>query len=301
MIIAEQVAILLVFIIVGYLLKKADVIPENGATILSKMLFYVFVPAMNFQTFSQRLTMENLYEQTEVIFYSIVILLLTVLGGKLLGKLFSKDSYEQGVYAYTFISPNFGYAGYALMAAVGGDAMLLQMMIFTFAMTIYINTEGYRVLSGAERVSLRASITPGIIAILLGAGCGLASIQLPNFCIEAVSKAAGCMAPVSMLLTGLVIAEFPLKEILFRKKTYLVTALRLVGIPALLCGILTMLHTDQNIIMICLLTYAMPCGLNPIIYPKLVGRDCRTGASFALVSAIFSIVTLPLLMAIFIK
>lgn len=38
----------------------------------------------------------------------------------------------------------------------------------------------------------------------------------------------------------------------------------------------------------------MPCGLNTIVFPKMIGEDCKTGARLALISHFFSVVTLPL-------
>ena len=38
----------------------------------------------------------------------------------------------------------------------------------------------------------------------------------------------------------------------------------------------------------------MPCGLNPVVFPKLVGQDCRLGAKLILLSSILSAATIPL-------
>jgi predicted permease len=47
------------------------------------------------------------------------------------------------------------------------------------------------------------------------------------------------------------------------------------------------------------LVLAMPCGLNTIIFPKLVGEDCEIGASLACVSTILSCISIPLVLAVF--
>jgi predicted permease len=72
----------------------------------------------------------------------------------------------------------------------------------------------------------------------------------------------------------------------------LFAAMRLVLIPALavlfcrLCGFHTLL--PMMLIITC-----MPCGLNTIVFPKLIGEDCKPGARLALITHIFSIITLP--------
>ena len=37
----------------------------------------------------------------------------------------------------------------------------------------------------------------------------------------------------------------------------------------------------------------MPCGLNPVVFPKLIGQDCRLGARLILLSSILSCITIP--------
>ena len=45
--------------------------------------------------------------------------------------------------------------------------------------------------------------------------------------------------------------------------------------------------------------FAMPCGLNTIVFPRLVGEKCEIGAGLAFISSILSLITLPLLVQIF--
>jgi predicted permease len=38
----------------------------------------------------------------------------------------------------------------------------------------------------------------------------------------------------------------------------------------------------------------MPCGLNTIVFPSLVGEDCRMGAKFVLLSHVLCLASIPL-------
>ena len=42
------------------------------------------------------------------------------------------------------------------------------------------------------------------------------------------------------------------------------------------------------------ITYCMPCGMNTIVFPKMVGEDCKIGASMVLISTLAALVTVPL-------
>ena len=76
------------------------------------------------------------------------------------------------------------------------------------------------------------------------------------------------------------------------------TALRLIVIPVVIGGILLLLGQDAAV-PTAVLMFAMPCGLNTIVFPKMVGEDCRVGASLAFLSNICACITIPLVFALF--
>ncbi len=299
MVVAQQVAILILFMSIGYVLRKTNIVPQSSALVLSRLLFFVFMPALNFNTFATQFTFDVLKENSIIILYGIVIMLVVAIASKFVARLFSSDKYERGIYTYTLTVPNFGFGGYALMQSMYGDGMLMNMMVFVIPLTIYTYTEGYRLLMGHEHVSFRKIINPSIIAIIIGAVVGFIGIDLPVFIGDAVEKAAGCMSPASMIMTGLVIAEFDLKEMLLNKKSYIVSTLRLIVIPVIICGVLKLINAPQSVLLSALMTYAMSTGLNTILFPKLIDRDCKPGASFAVISSVLSIATISLITRLF--
>ncbi len=127
---------------------------------------------------------------------------------------------------------------------------------------------------------------------------GLFSIKLPGVATLFLSKSAACMAPASMLLAGLTISQFDLKSLVLNKKAYAMCALRLLVIPLTIFFVLRVVTDNTVLIRTTLLFYCMPCGMNTIVFPKLVDEDCSTGASLALLSNLLSMATIPLCMAL---
>ncbi len=119
-----------------------------------------------------------------------------------------------------------------------------------------------------------------------------------NVLADLLSKAVACMGPISMLLTGMVISEYNMKKMLTNKPVYAMTALRLLVIPIGACGILRLLGLEFAVLPAMTLLCAS-CGLNTIVFPKLVGQDCSTGAALACVSSILCCLTIPLCFWIF--
>ena len=72
---------------------------------------------------------------------------------------------------------------------------------------------------------------------LLGMIIGLTNVPVPTFARRVISTAGSCMSPIAMLLTGMTIARFQLKEVLQLRSIYLATVFRLLVFPLLFVGV----------------------------------------------------------------
>lgn len=304
----EQVLILLVFCVAGFGLTKAKIVDPSHSKTLSALEVYVFGPCLTFNNFAKNFTVEYLSDRYVLLIVSVILLVASYPFAKLLAKFFAEKNYDRSLYHYIMMVPNYGYIGYALCQGIYGDMGLLDMMIFALPMNVYTNSIAYSTLTGGDgKLSFKRMFSPSVYATILGCIVGISGLQLPAVLTDITSKAAACMAPVSMLLTGIVISEYRLKELLLQKKSYGASFLRLLGIPALIFGILkltscgfTLLGLPDvaasvvSVIPVAVITYCMPCGMNTIVFPKMVGEDCKIGASTVLISTVAALITIPL-------
>jgi predicted permease len=170
-------------------------------------------------------------------------------------------------------------------------------MMFSIPISCYTYTVGYCMLT-RSKVSLKKLFNPINIAMLVGAAVGLLGWKVPTVAESFFAKAAGCMAPAGMLLMGMVISEYKLKELFLNKQAYVITFFRLLMIPCLV-GWVLQLFSLEILLLPTLLIMAMPCGSNTVIFPKLVGEDCKTGAALALITSILCCLTIPLCLFLF--
>lgn len=292
----NQVFILFAFGAAGFIVAKSGKIKTEHTPLLSGLLVYVIAPLYVFETFSKNFTLKYISGNYEIILWSLAIVLFLGTVMAFMSKLFDKKKYERDVYEYSLVVPNSGYMGYPIAEAVLGSAGLLNTMIFCLPLSIYIYTIGYSKLTKSG-LSFRKIFNPSMIAMLLGAFAGLFEIPIPSVAYSIMSKAGACMGPISMLLAGIVISEFNFKELLSEKKIYIVTALRLFIIPVLI-GLITA-PFSKTVMEVAVLIYAMPCGLNTIVFPRLVDEDCRLGAGFALLSNVLACLSIPIVLSLF--
>lgn len=293
----EQVLVLFVFVAAGLALGKLNLVKQEQSKILSSILVYVFLPCNIFKTFSSNFTIPYIAGNYPFLITSAVLILVLMLAAHFLAPLFAREKYEQCIFEYSLLIPNYGYMGYALAEALMGQTGLMNFMTFALPASFYIYTVGFAKLT-KRGLSLKKLCNPVIIATALGIAAGLSGISVPGVVTNVLTKASSCMAPVSMLLTGIVLSELPLKKVLSNRNVYPLTALRLVVIPVL-AGLVLSHFCDAAIVHTAVLFLALPCGLNTVVFPKLVDENCEIGAGIALVSTTLLCITLPLVLSVF--
>ena len=290
-IILEQLSILYIFLLVGWLLGRLKKDKAPHSDIISVLLVNVFLPCKVFNTFAKNVTVSYLAEHSLLLLSSVIVLALLVVIAHFVSKLLTKNKYEQKVYAYSIPIANYAYLGYALIESVFGESVLAEFMLFAIPFSLYTYTVGYVLLTGGKK-PLRRLLNPITVAIVLGLVFGLCGWKLPNLLTTAVSSASACVGPLSMLLTGITLSSFAFKDLLSNKTAYIFSALRLIVLPATASFICRGARLDWLVPIVLMIT-AMPCGLNTIVFPKLIGEDCKPGARLALITHVLSLVTLP--------
>ena len=291
-IILKQLSILYIFFLIGWIIGKIKKDKASHADILSVLLVNVFLPCKVFNTFSKNVTVKYISEKYILLITSLILLVIMALVSILISRLLTKNSYEKKVYAYSFTIGNYGYLGYALIEYVFGQSVLTDFMLFVIPFVLFTYTVGYMMLTGSG-LSAKRLLTPNTVSIVLGIAAGLTGVYIPEIIATTTATASACVGPLSMLLTGITLSTFAAKDLLSNKKAYIVSFIRLILFPATAYFICKGARLDSMLPMILMVT-CMPCGLNTVVFPKIVGEDCTTGARLALITHTLSIITLPI-------
>ncbi len=296
-IVLNQMLFLFLCMLIGFVLRKTGVMPDITDRILSKMEYYVFVPALTVNSFMEHCTPEALRSHLGSLGYAVLFLGLSIAAGAILAPFFTKDRGEIGIYRYAITVTNFGYMGNSLILGLFGSQMLFHYLIYTLPLHVFSASLAIVWLTaGKRKFSLRMLISPMFLSMLVGIALGLTGFQLPSFVQKTVSGCAGCFSPIAMILTGFVIAGYRFRDLLKKKNVYALTALRLVVLPLAIFGLCLLLRVPAQIRILVLVSSAMPLGLNTIVFPAAYGLDETPGATMALISNLVGLVTVPLIL-----
>lgn len=311
----NQMLMLFLLIVAGFLLRKKNILPESSGTTMSRMETYIFSPALNLFNAMTNCTVESLKENSVLILYGGLLYVLAVLlsypASKFLvrkAKGDPKREYLCDIYKYAFAFGNFGFLGNAVVLGIWGSEALFSYNMFNLCGTLLCNSWGLYVLIPKDQGnSLMKNIVSGftkppVIALFAGMILGLLNLKpyMPQFILSALSNASSCMGPVAMLLAGFVIGGYKFKSMFNDPKVYIMTALRLIVIPGIMALSLIFFGASELIVTLALVAFAAPIGLNTIVFPAAYGGDTKPGASMAMISHTLSVITLPLMYLLFV-
>lgn len=299
----SPMTVMFLCIIIGVILNKLKVTPENTATVLSKLENNVLVPAGIINVFAANCTVKSLSENYKVIIYSIIPLVLAITIAIFLSRFFSHDSYGRSIYKYALTFGNFGFMGLAIVPVILGEEMSFKYLLYILPLYALVYTWGNAVLipHGNEKQSILKSIlNPICVSFFIGAVVGLTGLwqYTPVFIKTTTSNLGACMGPISMVLTGFVIGGFDIVKLLTKKRVYLATLLRLIILPAIFVTLVWLLGANKETMILCFFAFGTPLGLNTVVYPAAYGGDTKTGASMAMISHTLCVVTIPLMYAL---
>ncbi len=308
----EQVVILLLFIIIGFFLRKKNYVGENASKMLATLEMLIFMPASTFSALSSSVTVEKFTEYLMLFLYGCIFLVVAIALAMIFARLFSKDKEKRNIFTYALAFSNSGYFGYPVVEAVWGSEMLAMFIFFSIPFSIAINSFGMYILTKdytpknealrenppAEKPKKRNRLaflySPVMISTYLGIIVGLLPFTLPQVVNTAVSTAANCMSPVAMLLTGVVLATVPLKKLFGAPVPYLVGLIRLIVLPVLVGGVSYLLGLRGTTLILSTAMFSLPIGMNVVVFPESVGKDSPFGASICFISYILALIAIPL-------
>lgn len=245
--------VLLLFAVPGFVLKKLNMIGDDGKKTLSNILLYVCQPALilaAFTVFSDEdyamilaTPRTTLLANFGIAAAVSLLALLCVFGLCKLIFFRHKNRAAADVYTYIAMFSNCGFLGVPFIKMfTGGNALaVMYLMVFNLVFAVLIWTLGvYLITHDRKEISVKkVLINPTIIASAV-APLMFFVPQINIFMMDGVrelstipSALSTMTAPLAMILVGIALAELPLKSIFTNPSVYIAGALRLIVAPIL--------------------------------------------------------------------
>lgn len=298
--VAGKLVSLFIYILVGYFIRRFDVISREFASGISRFLMRVTLPCLILITFQTDYTSDRLLQAGQTYFFSVLAYAASIAAGYLSFRLFRIDEKAKGVWVYSVVFPNQAFMGWPVIAAVFGDDALFYATFANMAFASFAYTYGVWLMRSTGTMkdkphSFREDfLTPINIAILAGLLLFFTQLRIPVPVNNAVRGIADLTTPLAMIFVGTILAGSPLRTILADRRVYLVSVLRLVFIPGIALLLLRPLGLQEFVLGATVLSLAMPVAGFAAIYAGAYGNDVELASKFVSVSSLLSVFTIPI-------
>jgi predicted permease len=191
--------------------------------------------------------------------------------------------------------------GYPVIEAVFGKEGVFFASIFNVPVYFVVNSFAVMIISRGEQkggsLSFRKVINPPMVALAAGFLMFVLSVKLPSALDAAVTMIGASTTPLSLILSGLLLANADFRSIFTNLKVFVTCAIRLLAMPAVMLLVMTAFHAGRLELGIPVIIAGMPVAANVSILSEKYGGNSLLGAQCVFLSTLLSIITIPLVIA----
>ena len=294
------------FMVLGFGLNRLHILPKGSGAGISRLITMVMIPALLIHNNMTEFQLANINQYGRLVLMGVFLWsVMTLLSVPIAKKMADGNPLDRGVYLYGLSFPNTGAIGLPLSLALLGTTGLFQFNLFLVMFSIMTYAWGVGLFLDTERKNpikrfFIHLLNPVFVSMVIGMTLGALNAKnwMPSLVMNFVADLGSMYAPLSLLLTGYTIADYPLTEMFHLPKSYLFTVLRLLVYPLVAVGVVKLVGGDLLMATMAVIAFSGPSGMNVVVFPASYGRNCETGASIVMISSLLSIVTVPLLYAL---
>lgn len=278
----QQIASMVLMGLAGYGVGKLKLITGEQSRVLSCMCIYLAVPCSLMTSFNTAMEADKLTG------------LLLALGAAVLLHLL-----------YLALNGLMNRSGHGL--APEEQASVIYTSVYILVQNILMWTHGQKLMGGAQQFDWKKIVTtPAIAAILAGLALFITGLRLPGPLVTAMEGLGSCMAPLSMLVIGILFSELDLKRVLCQGRIYWVAGLRLLVYPLLSMAVLLALrvlwpHSDGDNVLLVSLLCAIGPAASAITQMAQLYHNPNSGyvSSINVLTTLLCAVTMPVMVLLF--
>ena len=263
----DKLITLFVYIFIGYIIRKKNVVDEKFQAGLVKLLMWVCIPSLTINTLQTDYSPEMLSNGLSLFLAALIIYAVSFVLGIITAKIFKIKRDQKGIWIFMVMFSNNLFMGFPVVEAVLGSEALLyaaflnipvQIVMFTFGVQLIIK---YGAKEGVKVSVIKRLISPLNIAMAIGLVFFVTGIKLPSSVRAAISGISGTITPLAMIYIGMVMSNSKIFEAFSDWKVYVVSFIRLILVPVAIYVLGKNIMNDFMVFAVVVLSFGMPCYL----------------------------------------
>lgn len=296
----KQMIKFFLMLMMGYAIVKKGILKSNDSKVLSSIAVYLVTPCVIINAFQIDYTAETIQGLllalgAAVCIQMIFLILISTAGKKLPAVERASIMYSN---AANMIIP--------IIQTVLGQEWVLYTSAYIAVQIVTMWTHCRSMLCGEKGIDWKKIfINLNIISIIIGAALFLTGIRLPSLVSDTFTSLGSMMAPLGMIVLGMLMADADLKKIFSNPQIYKIAATRLLICPLLMLtlikatGAYRFLPEASTILFISFLATCTPPAVNITQMAQIYGKDAQYSSSINVVSICLCLITIPLMAGLY--
>ncbi|RKD32243.1 AEC family transporter [Thermohalobacter berrensis] len=294
--ISNQVLVLFILLVIGFILRKFDLMNDELNKGLSNLIIYVTLPALIITSMNYEFSQDKLNNSIKLLIIGFFIYIFMILLSLLYTKIFHIEEPQRGVYQFLIIFANVGFMGYPIVEVIFGKIGVFYAAIYNLWFNIILWTLGIILINPKhdKNINFKNLINPGTVSLLIGFIIFIFSIKLPQPIYVSLDRLGASTTPMAMLVVGSLLGDAKIGEIFTNKHLIITTLIRLIIIPAILIMGLSLFKLPDVVKGIPVVIGSMPAAANMAIFARKFNSDYRLASQGVFFTTLVSIGTIPL-------
>ncbi len=294
LVVGGSVLTLFLLMSVGFIFGRMGLLSGETLSQVSRVLLYVVTPCIMITSFevertpeSQGMLFASLGAMAEIY---VVYMLLSIV-------LFRREGEEhRGILRFASVYGNAGFMGLPLIQSVMGDEAMMVAVVGLAVFNIVTWTQGRALIGGRAELSWKKlALNPGIIGFVVGLLLYFTGWRFPGPVDSAVAYLGSLNTPLAMVVIGGQMAQSDLVKVFSTRKLYLVSAVKLAGLPLVTAGLLLPFRLDPTVYVAAVILAACPTAGATSLFAQSMGKDAALGAQQVTLSTLLCMATLPVM------
>lgn len=290
----EQIGIMFLIILLGFILFKVKVITEQGRKQLSEVLLTIVIPSLVIMAYQIDVTPKIM----KGILWSYLLSAISIIIGIFIARICIKDKMKNFRMCRMCIGyTNCAFMGIPLIEALFGSEGVLYLTSYITLFNIFAWTHGIMLVTDEKSFKglLKVMKNPTIISVAVGILLFVAGIKLPKVIASSLDYIKMMNTPIAMLVAGATMAESNLLKALKEPNVMLPVALRLVIVPVVVVALFKLLPVPSEVIFTTnMIAAACPTATIVTLFAIRYNRNAVRASEIFAISTLLSGITLPL-------
>ena len=295
MVLLQQMGILFVYMMIGYVACKKEYFDQEFGKKLSWLVVNVANPMLAISAVvnnEEQIAKKDFYVTVllAICFYAFFLIL-----ARILPRLIGVQKSDIGVYKMMTTFNNIGFMGFPVIAAAYGNGALIYAVPFSIMFNIICYTWGIQTLcGGGEKGNWKRIINIGTISGIISIVLFFMQIPVPKMICSLSAGLSNLTGPLSMLVIGISIAAMELKDLFTDVKLLKFALIKLLAVPVAAMLLVCQVIDNRLICEVFLVMMATPAASMCAMLSQQYGGDYELAAKGVALTTILSVVTMPI-------